>query len=167
MKLISLLPAWFLGTTDALFKVMSARQGSEPRPECPESWSWRVASLSGPGCPDNQTGFNLTHGHTSESWGSHFVEGCHTPWIWWAFPYLQASISEGSQETSTFCELTIKYREMEGSAYPQDIPLDEAKYKLVMHRNGTTMEARYALDEGVSARWKFTYWYNLDNSSQV
>lgn len=153
----------FLGAATALPHTFSTRQVAPVSPECPESWLFNIASFSGPGCPDSAPGFNATRGHTDQGWGSHFVPGCHTPWAWFTLPYLEAKIGGGVSESETYCEMRLQWREMEGDNYPIDVPLDRAKWKLKMHRNGTTIEAGYAIDKGVYAKWKFTYWMNEDD----
>ena len=80
----------------------------------------------------------------------------------------RASVGAGVFESKTHCETRLKWREMKGDAYPIDVPLDQASWKLKMHRNGTTMEANYAIDERVKATWRFTYWMDeTDDGSKV
>lgn len=131
---------------------------------CPENWQFDLASFSGPGCPDASPSYNRTgHYRTSPDWGSHYVPGCALQWAWFSFPWLQGSISNGEvylggeKRDSTWCELKIKYQEMRGTFAPYPVKKGEEKFKLVVHANGTTVEAKYGLDEGVSALWKFTY----------
>lgn len=147
---------------------VSTPQVSSLPSECPQTWLFNIASYSGPGCPDSVPGFNATRGHTDQGWGSHFVPGCHTPWAWFTLPYIEATVGPGVREAKTYCEMRLKWREMEGDNYPIDVPLDRAKWKLKMHRNGTSMEAGYAIDKGVNAKWKFTYWVDeADEHSKV
>jgi hypothetical protein len=61
------------------------------------------------------------------------------------------------KRNATWCEMKIKYREMQGTFAPHDVPKGKEEYRLVMHGNGTTVEANYGFDEGVRAVWKFTY----------
>ncbi|KAF2832297.1 hypothetical protein CC86DRAFT_401067 [Ophiobolus disseminans] len=144
-------------------------KGHDPPPEiCPENWQFDLTSFSGPGCPDSSPTFNRTgtgYSRTTPDWGSHYVPGCAQQWAWFSFPWLQGYISQpsgdvylsGQRRNSTWCELRIKYREMKGTFAPHDVPKGQEEYKLVMHGNGTTVEANYGLDEGVKAVWKFTY----------
>ncbi|KAL5371801.1 hypothetical protein DPSP01_013982 [Paraphaeosphaeria sporulosa] len=169
MKTRIIVQALFVGFTAALPSFISSRQDPLPSPECPETWFFNIDSFSGPGCPDSAPGFNATHGRTDQGWGSHFMPGCHTPWAWFTLPYTEASVGAGVRESKTYCELRLKWREMKGDTYPIEVPLDQAAWKLKMHRNGTTMEAGYAIDEGVRADWRFTYWMDEadDNSKLV
>jgi hypothetical protein len=131
---------------------------------CPENWQFDLASFTGPGCPDASPSYNRTgHYRTSPNWGSHYVPGCALQWAWFSFPWLQGSISNGEiylggeKRNSTWCELKIKYQEMKGIFAPYPVRKGEEQFKLVVHTNGTTVEAKYGLDELVSALWKFTY----------
>ncbi|KAJ4289039.1 hypothetical protein N0V90_011381 [Kalmusia sp. IMI 367209] len=167
MRTLPLLQTLLVGAANALPSIIP-RQESAPFPECPENWLFNIASFSGPGCPDSTPGFNATKGHTDQGWGSHFVPGCHTPWAWFTLPYVEANVGAGVRESKTYCEMRLKWREMKGDTYPIDVPLNQAAWKLKMHRNGTTMEAGYAIDGGVRARWGVTYWMDEnDPTSQI
>lgn len=165
MKTISIFQVLLIGGATAL-PYISPRQGSAL--ECPEVWKFDIASYSGPGCPDSTPGFNATLGHTDQGWGSHFVPGCHTPWAWFSLPYTQATVGSAGRVSKTYCEMRLRWREMKGEAYPIDVPLDQASWRLKLHRNGSTIEAGYAIDERVRARWGITYWSDEnDAGSQV
>ena len=75
-------------------------------------------------------------------------------------------MSAGVREAKSYCEMRLKWREMKGENYPIDVPLDQAQWKLKMHRNGTTMEAGYAIDDGVEARWGVTYWMDEQDANR-
>lgn len=159
---IALLP-----TIVALPNTIYTRQSApSPGEICPENWQFDLQSFSGPGCPDSSPTFNRTgHSLTTPDWGSHYVPGCQLQWAWFSFPWLQGYISQpsgdvflsGEKRNKTWCELKIKYREMRGTFAPHDVPKGQEEYKLVMHGNGTTVEAKYGFDEGVQAVWRFTY----------
>jgi len=133
---------------------------------CPENWQFDLTSFSGPGCPDSSPTYNRTgYYRTSPDWGSHYVPGCALQWAWFSFPWLQGSIAQplgdvylgGEKRSSTWCELKIKYREMKGTFAPHDVKKGEEQFHLVLHGNGSTVEAKYGLDEGVRASWRVTY----------
>ena len=142
------------------------RQTEAPDSTCPENWQFDLLSFSGPGCPDSSPTYNRTgHYQTSPDWGSHFVPGCALQWSWFSFPWLQGYISDsdgnvylgGEKRNNTWCDVQIKYREMKGTFAPFPVKKGEEEFKLVMHGNGTTVEGKYGLDEGVSAVWRVTY----------
>ncbi|KAF2450402.1 hypothetical protein P171DRAFT_516287 [Karstenula rhodostoma CBS 690.94] len=142
----------FVGATAALLNFVSARQDPLPPLECPETWLFNIASFSGPGCPIARQASRDTRTQRS---------GLGLP--------PRPSVGAGVRESKTYCEMQLKWGEMKGDTYPIEIPLNQAAWKLKMHRNGTTIEAGYAIDEGVRADWRFTYWMDEadDNAKLV
>ena len=74
-----------------------------------------------------------------------------------AYPGLKASLDAKSKTAHTWCEVTIKYSE-------QDVDKNPASdYNLRLHKNGSRIISTYALDDGVTAKWQFTYYPEDDD----
>jgi hypothetical protein len=134
------------------------RQDLPLNDQCPENWQFDLTSFHGPGCPDSSPTYNRTgYFSTSQAGGSHFSPGCETQWMWFDLPWMHASLSavETGEENKTWCEAKIKYTEMRGTFAP--FPVKEPKWRLKMHKNGTTVETRYELGDGVKAVWTVQY----------
>jgi hypothetical protein len=71
---------------------------------------------------------------------------------------LKASVGAGEEEVHTWCESTFKYTE-----YPDPETGKDTDYLLRLHKNGTMLITTNELDEGVSAKWKFTYYTEDDD----
>ena len=72
-----------------------------------------------------------------------------------AYPSLSAEIGPGvaAEKSHTWCETTLKYTELENWESAKEL----RDYRLRLHKNGTRVMSRYDLEEGVKAKWKFTY----------
>jgi hypothetical protein len=118
----------------------------------PCSWNFTISALKGPGCPDfadvSQT---FT---TRPTFGMNTVDGSEIYYWHFAYPYIHLSVGAEKPEASTWCETTLAYTEQQDCG--PDPAVDPA-YRLKLHKNGTRMLALYELDEGVEAKWKFTY----------
>jgi hypothetical protein len=143
-----------------LASVSRVRQQEPPlNDQCPETWQFDLTSFHGPGCPDSSPTYNRTgYFSTSQDLGSPFSLDCETQWTWFDLPWMHASIgmSETGAGSKTWCEAKIKYTEMRGTYAP--FPVKEPKWRLKMHKNGTTVETGYELDEGVRAIWSVQYY---------
>ncbi|KAF2734838.1 hypothetical protein EJ04DRAFT_602189 [Polyplosphaeria fusca] len=127
----------------------------------PGSWRWDLVEWNGPGCPDE--GSNATY-ITRPGFGSNTVDGSEIYYWHFAYPHLKASIGhagDSDDTASTWCETTLKYTELQ----PLSLTETDDKYRLRLHKNGTEVIAMYTLDEGVTADWKFTYYY--ENAPKV
>jgi hypothetical protein len=125
----------------------------------PYSWNWEIAALEGPGCPD----FGATEPPriTRPTFGSNTVDGSEIYYWHFAYPHIHLSVDAENPEASIWCETTLKYTElMQGGE-----PALNAEYLLKLHKNGTQMLATYELDEGVEAKWTFTY--DTDGANKV
>ncbi|KAF2468333.1 uncharacterized protein BDR25DRAFT_232079 [Lindgomyces ingoldianus] len=146
MKSLVLSAAAVLGAASAL----PAPQ-SDPIRILPSWWKFDIIALRGPGCPD----FNTTAVYsTRPTYGSNTVDGSEIYYWHFAYPHMKASVGRDASETSTWCETTLKYSELkdrEGKELSGD-------YRLKLHKNGTEVLATYDLEEGVTAKWKFTYY---------
>ena len=121
----------------------------------PRFWGFNITSLTGPGCPNvgaaDQVPFS-----TRPTYGSNTVDGSEIYYWHFAYPSLRAAVGPGTAaaEASTWCETTLSYNELDTLGAPVAKP----EYRLKLHKNGTAMQATYHLDEGVVARWRFTYY---------
>jgi hypothetical protein len=125
----------------------------------PYSWKWEIAALEGPGCPD----FGATEPPriTRPTFGSNTVDGSEIYYWHFAYPHIRLSVDAGNPEASIWCETTLKYTELlQGGE-----PALNAEYLLKLHKNGTRMLATYELDEGVEAKWTFTY--DTDGANKI
>jgi len=127
---------------------LAAAAPSPPR-VLPQTWRFDILSLKGPGCASK--GDRITR----PTFGANTVDGSEIYYWHVAYPSMSADIGPGvdTEKSHTWCETTIKYTETENT--PEKTPI--ADYRLRLHKNGTRILSRYDLDEGVSAKWKFTY----------
>jgi hypothetical protein len=125
-------------------------QTSDPIRILPYSWGFNITSLTGPGCPDfGATGQVFS---TRPTFGSNTVDGSEIYYWHFAYPNLRTAVGAGTAESSTWCETTLSYVELDMMGVPK------SDYRLKMHKNGTAMIATYDLDDGVVAQWRFTYY---------
>ncbi|KAK3368381.1 hypothetical protein B0H63DRAFT_497699 [Podospora didyma] len=118
----------------------------------PQFWEFNITSLSGPGCPD----FGLTDRGpfvTRPTFGLNTVDGSEIYYWHFAYPSLRTSIEPGTPSASIWCETTLSYAELDSNM----VPVAKPGYHLKLHKNGTAMLASYELDDGVEAKWTFTY----------
>ena len=118
-------------------------------PPTPESWTFAFTNWSGPGCPDYPT-WNID---TRQSIGPYNMNSsADTWWFYFAYPWLRVNATT----PSVWCEAEVKYTELaDHTGTPRKE--DQSKYRLRMHKNGTTVEANYNIDEGNGVVWKVTY----------
>jgi hypothetical protein len=125
---------------------------SDPIRVLPHSWRFNITSLTGPGCPDfGGTGSVFS---TRPTFGSNTVDGSEIYYWHFAYPSLRAAVGPGTVESSTWCETSLSYEELDRMR----MLVPKPEYRLRMHKNGTAMIATYELEDGVMARWKFTYY---------
>ena len=119
----------------------------------PRFWGFNITSLTGPGCPNSGADVPFS---TRPTYGSNTVDGSEIYYWHFAYPSLHAAVGPGAAaaEASTWCETTLSYNELDTLG----APLAKPEYRLKLHKNGTAMQATYELDEGVVAKWKFTYY---------
>jgi hypothetical protein len=116
----------------------------------PPNWSFEIASLRGPGCPDQ--GKNGTVARvTRPTFGSNTVDGSEIYYWFIAYPFLRVNLAEGHDHT--WCQATIKYTEYKDV----DRTGEGDDYRLRLHKNGTRGIMTYDLEEGVKAYWDFAY----------
>lgn len=82
------------------------------------------------------------------------MDGSEIYYWYIAYPHLRASVGPGTPTATTWCETTLTYTELDQSGKAVVDP----QYRLRLHKNGTAMLAKYDLDDGVRADWKFTYY---------
>lgn len=124
----------------------------------PFSWNWEITALEGPGCPD----FGATVPRiTRPTFGSNTVDGSEIYYWHFAYPHIRLSVDAATPEASIWCETTLKYTELVESGEPAADP----EYRLKLHKNGTLILGTYDLDEGVEAKWTFTY--DTDGADKV
>ncbi|KAF2191596.1 hypothetical protein K469DRAFT_736266 [Zopfia rhizophila CBS 207.26] len=148
----------FISTTFALIGAAAAVPMPQEDPVgpvriLPSFWTFDMVNFTGPGCPDFDSTKEVK---TRPTFGMNTVDGTEIYYWHFAYPELRASIGpdvdrEGSH---TWCETTLKYTEVEN----YDTKKPKADYRLKLHKNGTRMLANYQLDEGVQAKWGFTYY---------
>jgi hypothetical protein len=121
----------------------------------PRFWGFNITSLTGPGCPNIDAAVQAPFS-TRPTYGSNTVDGSEIYYWHFAYPSLRAAVGPGTPavEASTWCETTLSYNELDTLGAPVNKP----EYRLQLHKNGTAMQATYELDEGVVAKWKFTYY---------
>jgi len=148
------------------FKVLAALLGTafarpspvasdEPVRILPWNWKFEITALEGPGCPDFG---NTTEDYsTRPTYGSNTVDGSEIYYWYFAYPYISVDVDAKTPEASTWCETTLKYTELAKSGADGLAVADPAEYRLKLHKNGTQMIANYNLEEGVEAKWTFTY----------
>ncbi|KAH6631226.1 hypothetical protein F5144DRAFT_531717 [Chaetomium tenue] len=116
----------------------------------PWSWNFEITALEGPGCPD----FGATEPRvTRPTFGMNTVDGSEIYYWHFAYPHIHLNVDAANPEASIWCETTLKYTELVQSGEPAD----PAEYRLKLHKNGTRILANYDLEEGVEAKWTFTY----------
>ena len=117
----------------------------------PYNWRFNITSLSGPGCPDY--GAVSPPFVTRPTFGANTVDGSEIYYWYFAYPHLRASVGPGNPSALIWCETTLSYKELDDhSAIPA-----EPGYRLKLHKNGTDVLASYDLEEGVEAKFRFTY----------
>ncbi|KAH6857150.1 hypothetical protein B0I37DRAFT_300601 [Chaetomium sp. MPI-CAGE-AT-0009] len=119
----------------------------------PYNWKFEIAALEGPGCPD----FGQTEPPrvTRPTFGSNTVDGSEIYYWHFAYPHIRLNVDAETPEASIWCETTLKYTELEEGGGLN--PAVDPDYRLKLHKNGTLMLANYELEEGVKAKWTFTY----------
>lgn len=146
--------AALLGATSALPNPDFAVRASSPEPVriLPYNWRFNITALEGPGCPD----FGQVNPPyvTRPTFGQNTVDGSEIYYWFFAYPHLRASVGPDQPEDSIWCETTLSYTELDKDGNPAAKP----GYRLKLHKNGTEILADYALDAGVEANWKFTYY---------
>jgi len=139
--------------TGAVLGLPSPSPSDDPVRILPYWWTFTIRNLTGPGCPD--LGSTDPFG-TRPTYGSNTVDGSEIYYWHFAYPSMHASVGPGRPESSTWCETTLSYAETDKNGTPKDEP----EYRLKLHKNGTEISAVYDLEEGVEAKWKFTYFAN-------
>ncbi|KAK4040677.1 hypothetical protein C8A01DRAFT_15470 [Parachaetomium inaequale] len=142
--------AALMGTALALPSPITA---ADPVRILPYNWLFNITALKGPGCPD--FGQVSPPFSTRPTFGMNTVDGSEIYYWHFAYPHIRLSVGPETPEASVWCETTLSYAELENS--DGLVPAVEPEYRLKLHKNGTRMLANYELDEGVEARWKFTY----------
>ena len=117
----------------------------------PYNWRFNITSLSGPGCPDY--GAVSPPFVSRPTFGANTVDGSEIYYWYFAYPHLRASVGRGTPEASVWCETTLSYEELDGHS----AVAAEPGYRLKLHKNGTDVLASYDLEEGVEAKFRFTY----------
>lgn len=153
--------AHFLASTTLASPILTRQEPSDVL--IPEFWTFDLLSWNGPGCPDypKYNGTETDNSFTRQSIGPYlFNSSADTWWFYFAYPWMRVRLSDisghAAKSNNTWCESTIKYQEM-ANDYGTRRKEEESKYRLRMHKNGTTIEAVYKLRDGMSAEWKVTY----------
>ena len=116
----------------------------------PPNWSFTLASLRGPGCPDQGKNGTLSR-TTRPTFGSNTVDGSEIYYWFIAYPWLRVDLAAGHDHT--WCQATVQYTEY------KDVEKREEgeEFRLRVHKNGTKGIMTYELEEGVKAYWDFAY----------
>jgi hypothetical protein len=107
-------------------------------------WNFYIDSASGPGCYWGGE-HPLTLGINGQTWPL----DSELQKLSFDYQALAQSLGPKAGDT-TWCDVTVSY----AGAVGQNI--DESR-RLVVHSNGTTITARYALDSAASLRWDVSY----------
>jgi hypothetical protein len=145
--------------TLALLGLTTALPASSDGPvrTLPANWKFEIASLRGPGCPDQGKDGSVAR-TTRLTFGSNTVDGSEIYYWFIAYPWLRVDLAAGHDHT--WCQATIKYTEYKD---PESSKEGE-EYKLRLHKNGTKGIMTYDLEEGVKAYWDFAY---MDGEKEV
>ncbi len=122
----------------------------------PFNWRFNITSLKGPGCPD--FGAAAHPFVTRPTYGSNTVDGSEIYYWFFAYPHIRASVGPGAPKASVWCETTLSYTELD----EQGALAAEPGYRLKLHKNGTEVLASYDLEDGVEAKFRFTYYTDGD-----
>jgi len=157
MRVFFLTSLALLGTASA--SAIPLAKSSDPVRILPSWWGFNIIGLKGPGCPSNgpDTGYK-----TRETFGLNTVDGSEIYYWHFAYPHIKASVGGDEDEANVWCETTLNYTEWKDAKNT----VTAADYRLKLHKNGTEVIANYDLDEGVEAKWKFTY-YTTDDDEVV
>lgn len=141
-----------LAFTGATFALPTA--SDPPLRILPNFWNYNLTSFRGPGCPTKSDGPY----ETRTTFGANTVDGSEIYYWYVAYPYMRASVDADNKEASVWCETTLKYTELDSTGTKP-----QADYRLRLHKNGTSMIADTNLEEGVTAKWTFTYYIEDDD----
>jgi len=108
-----------------------------------------ISCTTGPGCPNDSNWIHTTR----PTYGSNTVDGTEIYFWYFAYPHIYAQV-EANKEKSVWCETTLKYTEKADCTGNETA----SNYRLRLNKAGTSMQATYRLEDGVSASWKFTYY---------
>lgn len=115
----------------------------------PPAWGFTITSLKGPGCPDFGADPEVQRA-TRTTFGRNTVDGSEIYYWFVAYPYLRVELGLNDH---SWCETELKYTEY------KDVKGEEEgeDYLFRLHKNGTSVIATYDLEEGMTAKFDFTY----------